>query len=147
MSPETFRSGSMPASRSSSSVGTSSTPCNPSRASSKFSRASQLPSGHVNFYALAEVLTPIERRAGGGPALETLEFLTESRGFELVHTAREDVTRGLAIYRREDDIEMVDCFTVAYMRREGLEYIHSFDGDFDSIENVTRLDTPDDPFA
>lgn len=42
---------------------------------------------------------------------------------------------------------MVDCITVAYMQRLGLEYIYSFDDDFDRFEDVTRLETADNPFA
>lgn len=109
--------------------------------------AGELPQGRVTGYCLPEILVPIQKRGGDAPALATLEFLTESRGFELEHTAREDFTRGLAIYRREDAIEVVDCITVAYMQRLGLEYIYSFDDDFDRFEDVTRLETADNPFA
>lgn len=35
----------------------------------------------------------------------------------------------------------------AYMLSEGLEYIYSFDDDFDAIEGITRLDTAVNPFA
>lgn len=109
--------------------------------------AGDLPAGHLNHFGLAEVLTTIEKRGGDQPAIDTLDFLTESRGFELVHVSTEDINRGLAIYRREDDIEAVDCFTVAYMQRVGLDYIYSFDDDFDRFEAITRLDTAADPYA
>ena len=109
--------------------------------------AGAFPRARLTYYGLPEILTPIEKRAGDGPAVETLDFLSESRGFDLVHTTREDVARGLAIYRREDSVEVVDCITVAYMQRVGLEYIYSFDEDFDRFEDITRLETPDDPFG
>lgn len=109
--------------------------------------AGDLPRGQVNYFGLAEVLTTIEKRAGDHPAVETLEFLTESRGFDLIHTTHADINRGLAIYRRERDIEAVDCFTVAHMQRVGLEYVYSFDDDFDRFGGITRLDSADNPFA
>lgn len=109
--------------------------------------AGDLPRARLTYFCLPEVLTPIEKRAGDGPARETLAFLTESRGFDLVHTAWEDVTRGLAIYRREDGVEVVHCLTVAYMQRVGIEFVYSFDDDFDRFDGITRLATADDPFA
>lgn len=109
--------------------------------------AGALPLGQVNYYGLAEVLTTIEKRAGDHPAVETLEFLTGSRGSDLVQTTQEDINRGLAIFRRERDIETVDCFTVAYMQRVGMEYVYSFDDDFDRFDEISRLDSADNPFA
>lgn len=35
---------------------------------------------------------------------------------------------------------------VAYMQRTDLEYVYSFDDDFDWFEEITRLATADDPF-
>ena len=32
------------------------------------------------------------------------------------------------------------------MEREGIEYLYSFDDDFDALDGVTRLDTADNPF-
>ena len=32
------------------------------------------------------------------------------------------------------------------MEREGIEYLYSFDDDFDSLDAVTRLNTADNPF-
>jgi predicted nucleic acid-binding protein len=32
------------------------------------------------------------------------------------------------------------------MRREGIEYLYSFDDDFDAIEDLSRLETVTNPF-
>jgi hypothetical protein len=32
------------------------------------------------------------------------------------------------------------------MRRTGIEYLYSFDDDFDALGWITRLDTADNPF-
>lgn len=109
--------------------------------------AGDLPRGRVTDYNLPEVLNPIEKHGGDAAARDTLEFITESRGVELQPTTRDDLTRGLAIYRREDDIEVVDCIMVAYMQRVGLEYVYSFDDDFDRFEEITRLDAAENPFS
>jgi predicted nucleic acid-binding protein len=35
---------------------------------------------------------------------------------------------------------------VAAMQREDIEYLYSFDDGFDSVSEITRLTTPDNPF-
>lgn len=109
--------------------------------------AGDLPRGRTTAYNLPEILTPIEKLGGDVPARETVEFLTESRGIAIEQISRDDFTRGLAIYRREDGVEVVDCLMVAYMQRVGLEYVYSFDDDFDRFEDLTRLETADNPFG
>lgn len=109
--------------------------------------AGELPRGRLVEHAVPEVLTPIEKRAGHDAAVETLTLLTESRGFEVSHTTTEDYTRAEAIYRRTAGVEFVDCLTVAYARRVGLEYVYSFDDDFDRFDGVTRLDAASNPFS
>jgi predicted nucleic acid-binding protein len=106
-----------------------------------------LPRGQVTNYTLPEILNPILKRAGYDRAIETLDFLTESGGFRVRHLAQDDFTRGRALFRRETGVEITDTILVAYMRRTGLEYIYSFDDDFDRFENITRLTTADNPFA
>ena len=32
------------------------------------------------------------------------------------------------------------------MQREGIKYLYSFDDDFDAIDGVSRLETPNNPF-
>ena len=104
-----------------------------------------LPRGHVTNYTLPEVLNPILKRAGYEYAVETLDFLTESRGFRIRHLTRDDFTRGTAVFNRESGVEITDSILVAYMERVGIEYIYSFDDDFDRFDNVTRLTTADNP--
>lgn len=109
--------------------------------------AGNLPRGIVTNYGLPEILNPILKKAGDGPAKATLQFLTESGGFRLRHLAQEDFTRGRALSRRTREIEITDTITVAYMQRQDLEYIYSFDDDFDEFDDITRLNADENPFA
>jgi predicted nucleic acid-binding protein len=106
-----------------------------------------LPRGVVTNYGLPEILNPIQKKAGDAPAKETLQFLTESGGFRIRHLAQEDFTRGRALYRRSEEVEITDTITVAFMQRQGLEYIYSFDDDFDEFDDITRLNSDENPFA
>ena len=105
-----------------------------------------LPRGHVTNYTLPEILNPILKRAGYEYAVETLDFLNESRGFRIQHLTQEDFTRGTVLFNRERGVEITDSILVAYMERVGIEYIYSFDDDFDRFDGITRLTTADNPF-
>lgn len=106
-----------------------------------------LPQGQITNYALPEILNPIQRRAGDDHAIKTLEFLETSRGFRIRPLSREDLARGRTLFKGNSGVELPDAVTVAYMRRTGIEYIYSFDDDFDRFEGVRRLTTAVDPFA
>lgn len=108
--------------------------------------AGDLPRGRVTNYALPEVLNPIQKLAGHETAVETLTFLKESGGFRVHHLAQEDFARGQVVFRRHPGVELPDAITAAYMDRTGLEYIYSFDDDFDRFDGVTRLTTATNPF-
>lgn len=106
-----------------------------------------VPRGDVTNYTLPEICNPIMKRAGHGHAIETLEFLAKSGGFRIRHLAQKDLYRGRTLFRQANGVELTDAILVAYMRRIGLEYIYSFDDDFDRFGDVTRLTTAVDPFA
>lgn len=106
-----------------------------------------LPRGQITNNTLSEILNPIQKRAGDERAVETLDLLTKSGGFRIRHLAQEDFDRGRALFRRTSEVELPDLITVAYMRRAGLEFIYSFDDDFDRFDDITRLTTPDNPFS
>jgi predicted nucleic acid-binding protein len=42
---------------------------------------------------------------------------------------------------------VTDTITVAYMQRQGLEYIYSFDDDFDEFDGIIRLNSDENPFG
>ena len=108
--------------------------------------AGDLPRGLLTSFTLTEILTPIQHRAGHDPAVDTLDFLKRSGGFRLCHVAQEDFARAQALLPENPEVELPDLMTVAYMQRLGVEYIYSFDDDFDRFDDITRLTTPTDPF-
>ncbi|WP_231186330.1 PIN domain-containing protein [Haladaptatus sp. DYF46] len=105
-----------------------------------------LPVAHVTDYVLGEVLNILGRRAGHDAAIATLDTLIESAGFEIVRSPKADFTSGQALYRQYPSLTFVDALTTAYMQREGIEYVYSFDDDFDVVEDIRRLNTASDPF-
>ncbi|MFP4175319.1 MAG: type II toxin-antitoxin system VapC family toxin, partial [Halobacteriales archaeon] len=99
----------------------------------------KLPRCRVTNYVLGEVLNYLHNRAGQNVALDTLSRLEESPGFEIDHCARTDFSEGMDLFRGYDRLTFVDSVTVAYMRREDMKYLYSFDDDFDGVDSLTRL--------
>jgi len=106
-----------------------------------------LPTGYVTNYALTETLNFVHERMNHATATGLLDRLVESAGFELVHAPRSDFTSGRSLFRQHDGLAFGDATMAAYMRREGIEYLYSFDDDFDAVSELTRLDSAENPFS
>jgi len=105
-----------------------------------------LPTGRVTDYVLLESLNWIHKRRRHDIAVDLKHRLTESAGFELVHCAQKDFTNAVELFDTHEGFSFGDATIAAYMRREGIEYLYSFDDDFDSLDWVTRLNTADNPY-
>lgn len=104
-----------------------------------------LPTAIVLTDVLVEVLNYLNERASHEAAVATLDALVESSGFELVRPANADFTAGRSLFRRYEGLSLTDAIIAAYVDREELEYLYSFDGDFDALDGLTRLETADHP--
>jgi predicted nucleic acid-binding protein len=105
-----------------------------------------LPTGRVTNYVLLESLNWIHERQRHDIAVDLRERLAESAGFELVHAAQKDFHRATELFEAHEGLSFGDATIAAYMAREGIEYLYSFDDDFDAVEGVTRLGTAENPF-
>ena len=105
----------------------------------------ELPTTRVTNYILLESLNWIHERRRHDIAIDLRGRLSASAGFELVHSAQADFHRAVELFETYDGIAFGDATLVAYMERADIDYLYSFDDDFDAIEWITRLDTPDDP--
>lgn len=109
----------------------------------------ELPRARIVNYVIPEILHPIQKRTRKELAVQTLDILQRSRGFELVHIPHGVHPDGERLFRLHDSAngpEWVDSLIAAYMQSENLEYIYSFDDDFDGIDGITRLNSAVDPF-
>jgi len=106
----------------------------------------ELPTGHVTNYVALETLNWIHNRKHQQTAVETYERLNRSAGFEILHAAQKDFTNALGLFETYDRLSLGDATIVAYMQREGIEYLYSFDDDFDAVTDIARLETPNNPF-
>jgi predicted nucleic acid-binding protein len=105
-----------------------------------------LPTGRVTNYIALETLNWIHTRKRHSKAVETYERLNQSAGFEVLHAAQKDFPSALNLFKTYEGLSFGDATIAAYMQREGIEYLYSFDDDFDRLDGITRLETPDNPF-
>ena len=105
-----------------------------------------LPTARVTNYVALETLNWIHGRKRHETAVETYERLNRSAGFELLHAAQKDFAEAVNLFQTYAGLSFGDATTVAYMQREEIEYLYSFDDDFDTIRGLSRLETPANPF-
>ena len=53
----------------------------------------------------------------------------------------------MELFETYEGLAFGDATVVAYMERENIEYLYSFDDDFDTIDAISRLETADNPFS
>jgi len=105
-----------------------------------------LVTGVIVHDALLEVLNFVNERQGHRKAVHLLDRLEESAHYRLPYNPKGNVGTGRGIFRQFPALSLGDAMQVAFMQHEGIEYIYSFDDDFDAVNGVTRLSTATDPF-
>ena len=105
-----------------------------------------LPTSRVTNYILLETLNWIHNRKRQAKAVETYERLNQSAGFEVIHAAQKDFLRAVELFETYDGLSFGDATIAAYMQREEIGYLYSFNDDFDTLDDITRLETADNPF-
>ena len=106
----------------------------------------ELPTGRVTNYVVLETVNWIHARKRHKKALETYSRLKQSTGFEIIQTAQKDFHRAVELFQTYSGLSFGDATIAAYMEREDIEYLYSFDDDFDTIEGISRLASADNPF-
>ena len=106
----------------------------------------ELPTARVTNYIALETLNWIHNRKRHEKAVETYERLNQSAGFEVLHAAQKDFTNAVTLFQTYEGLSFGDATIAAYMEREEIEYLYSFDDDFDTIQGISRLETPENPF-
>lgn len=105
------------------------------------------PTGRIPDDVLSEALNYLHTRAENEVAIETLDAIQASVDLEVDGTTKTDFDAGRSLFRQYEGLSFTDAVIVAYMRRTGIDYLYSFDDDFDAVDEITRLGTATDPFA
>jgi predicted nucleic acid-binding protein len=107
----------------------------------------ELPTAIITNYVVAETLNIATTKLGPEQATDLLDRLIAGSRFELTHVAQTDFNDAQPIFRQYDGLSFVDSILVAHMQRADIEYLYSFDDDFDAINDVTRLASATNPFS
>ncbi len=105
-----------------------------------------LPEGVILDYVLAESLNGLTTHAGHDAAVDFLDRLEENTRFHIDTLTADEFAAAKAIFRQYERFSFVDACIVAYMQTEGLGYLYAFDGDFDAVAEVNRLDVATNPY-
>lgn len=105
----------------------------------------ELPDAIVTNYVLAETLNLTREKMGPDAATAMLDRLIEGTHFEIVHAAQADFTAAQALFRQYPALSFVDATLAAYADREHVEYLYSFDSDFDAVDELVRLGNATNP--
>ena len=106
-----------------------------------------LPTARVTNYVLLEALNWIHERRRHDIAIDLRRRLADSAGFELVHAAQKDFYRAVELFEAYEGLSFGDATITAYMEREDITYLYSFDDDFDAVSTLSRLDVAENPFS
>lgn len=107
----------------------------------------ELPDAIVTNYVVAETLNIATTKLGSDAATQLLDRLIAGARFELTHVAQADFNAAQPIFCQYSELSFVDAVLVAHMQRTDIEYIYSFDDDFDAVTDITRLSTATNPFS
>jgi len=82
-------------------------------------------------YLIEELLDLTRVHLGHAVAIDLLDRLQASAGFEIDHAARSDFANGEQLFREDHQLSFVDATTISYMNRAGIDTLYSFDDDSD----------------
>lgn len=88
----------------------------------------------------------LTRDVGHETAVEILERLRVGSQFTLVREPKTVWVSALDRFRQVARLSLADALIVAGMDHHDIEYLYSFDDDFDGLDDMARLATADNPF-
>lgn len=105
-----------------------------------------LPTGVITNEALLETLNYVEERLSHERAVDLLDRFVRGAHFELPYNPKKNYGVGRSLFRETAGLNFGDCMQTAFMEAEDIQYIYSFDDDFDSVDGVTRLNGAVNPY-
>jgi predicted nucleic acid-binding protein len=106
----------------------------------------ELPTGVVTNEALLETLNYVEERLSHERAVDLLDRFVRGAHFELPYNPKKNYGVGRSLFRDAGGLNFGDCMQTAYMRSRDIEYIYSFDDDFDALDGISRMNSAVNPY-
>lgn len=109
------------------------------------SKRQQFPTLHIPRVFYLETIKHVHNELGYTEAIRTIEMIRDAPQLVGVGLQEQDYNLGKALFRLHSELELPDAVGIAYMRREGVDYIYSLDDDFDRFDDIVRLNTATPP--
>lgn len=106
-----------------------------------------LPEAVILDYVLAETLNGLTTNAGHDAAVDFLDRLEENQRFHVESLSAAGFARAKSLFRKRRKLSLVDASLAAYADEGETTYLYAFDDDFDSVDRLSRLETPTNPYA
>lgn len=106
----------------------------------------ELPIFRIPDAVLIETMNGLTRDVEHETAVTVLERLQVGSQFDLVRDPQAVWETGIELFTQIERLALVDALIVAGARHAGVEYLYSFDDDFDGLDGITRLNTAVNPF-
>lgn len=105
-----------------------------------------LPRGVVVSDALHESLNYVHERKGHAMAVDILDRFVHGAQFELPYNPKKNYGTARSLFRSDGELNFGDSLITAFARNEGIEYIYSFDDDYDRVDDIDRLNVAMNPY-
>lgn len=106
----------------------------------------ELPILRIPDAVLIETMNGLTRDVGHETAITVLERLQIGSQFDLVREPQTVWETGIDLFTQIERLALADALIVAGARHSGIEYLYSFDDDFDGLDDITRLNAATNPF-
>lgn len=107
----------------------------------------ELPMLVIIDFVLAETMNALNESISHAEVLRAMSMLEASTGFVFRRTSEEVWRRGSSIFETYEHLSFVDSMLVSQARCDGVNYLYSYDGGFDDVDGITRLNTKTNPFS
>lgn len=106
----------------------------------------RLPILRIPDAVLIETMNGLTRDVSHVTAVAVLERLQAGSQFNLVREPQTVWETGIDLFMQVERLALADALIVAGARHSGIEYLYSFDDDFDGLNGITRLNMAENPF-
>ena len=96
----------------------------------------------ISDYIYDEVLTYLRKKIGSNASNEIAQIMLESPHISIQYIDNTSFNASYHIFRLYEQLSFTDASTVVLIRNQGIQYLLSFDTDFDGIKGIIRLTEP-----
>ena len=99
----------------------------------------QIDKVYISDYVLDEVTTYIKKKIRPEASILVAEALLDSQNIEIIFMNEKLFNASYHMFKMYDKLSFTDASIVVIMKNRNLRFLYSFDGGFDSVKDIQRL--------